>query len=84
VKASYIVNELGTMSQIHWRDATDTTAAIIDMALNIMVYKRFSWTRVWQFLLSHTDPAEIMAAKESIYEEYIQRGGEETESVDSA
>ena len=71
------------MSQIHWRDLSDLTAAIVDMSLNLMVYKGFSWTRAWRFLVSQADTKELAAAKDSIYEEFLYRGGEEGESEDS-
>lgn len=73
------------MSEIHWHDLNDMASAIIDMGLNIMIYKGFSWKRVWNFLVSQTEGcgSSVLFAKKSIYEEFLKRGGEQLEDSDS-
>jgi hypothetical protein len=62
---------------MHWDNLDETTAAIVDMGLNIMVYKGYTWSRVWQFLIHQTECKNLVLAKDSIYSEYISRGGKE-------
>jgi hypothetical protein len=73
------------MSEIHWQDLNDMASAIVDMGLNIMLYKGFCWKRVWAFLINQTEGCgiSILLAKKSIYEEFLQRGGEPLENSDS-
>jgi hypothetical protein len=71
-----------TMTTLHWHDLGDLPSAIVDMGLNIMIYKGYTWGRVWVFLLSQVQSDKLTQARQSIYAEYLARGGtslEETE-----
>lgn len=71
-----------TMAILHWRDLENLTSAIVDMCLNIMIYNGYTWDRVWTLLLNQAHSDKLTQARQSIYAEYLVRGGtpcEETE-----
>ncbi len=72
------------MASLHWNDLSDMSSAIVDMGLNIMIYKGYTWKRVWAFLMDQANAREILPSKDSIYFEYLRRGGIPLEDIDES